>query len=136
MVGLIGLPVETLNQVAGSLPTKDDILNMAMTCRHISKVIFHPRATCWRYAFTNIYDLPPCKAVPTIRAKFIQRDLLRYRLVFKLGNGVCARGRINKDEDRATKLIRDIIIGMYTTLQPRESFYHTFRGHHPFRPFV
>ena len=125
------MPHEILDKIAYNLPHVDDILSFAKTCSATRNAVYDLHATCWRRRFAKLYDLPPVKAVSAIRAKFVQRDLLRFRLIFKLGNGRAARGRFNKDEEKALNIMRDLVVGTYSILR-LEPIAH--RGH--FKPIT
>ena len=87
---------QTLDKIGSYLPSADDILRYAFTCKRTLNVVYDARAPLWRAAFAELYDLPAGKTVTAIRAKCVQRDILRCRTVFKLGNGYVGRGRFEK----------------------------------------
>lgn len=113
MPDLQSLPPETLNHIAELLPSAKDIIALAKTCHTTKNAIYDTHASCWRRRFCSLYDLPTAKSVAIIREVFVQRDLLRFRLIFKLGDGRAIRGLFTNDEERALKLMRDLIVGTY-----------------------
>lgn len=116
MAGLEKMSCEILNRIAELLPHADDFISFAMTCKVTKNSIYDTHASCWRHRFAILYDLPPVKAVTAIRSKFVKRDLLRFRLIFKLGDGRATRGQITMDEEKALELMRDLIVGTYNML--------------------
>ena len=121
MATLLRMPHEITNQIAGYLPNAHDIVNFANAHKALQDVIYHERAACWRRAFAAVFDLPPVKAVSAIRAKYVQRDILRLRLLFKFGNGLGARGRYTETEEKAVGILRDLIIGKCGVPDPEAS---------------
>jgi hypothetical protein len=117
MAGLRDLSYEIYNRIAENLPTAEDIISFAKTCRVTQNAIYDTHASCWRHRFGSLYDLPPTKAVTAIRTKFVERKLLRFRLIFKLGDGRASRGHFTEDEERALELMRDLIVGTYNMLR-------------------
>lgn len=116
MPGLQDLSYEIYNRIAENLPIAEDIISFAKTCRVTQNAIYDTHASCWRHRFASLYDLPPSKAVTAIRIKFVERKLLRFRLIFKLGDGRASRGKFTMDEEKALKLMRELIVGTYNTL--------------------
>lgn len=105
------MPSELVNEIAAYLPTYDEIVNLAGTCHYTKNALYDPRAPCWRDRFAALYDLPPCKATTLIRAKLKERNLLRFRSTFKLGDGRAIRGRPSKYETEVLKLMKDLVVG-------------------------
>ena len=112
--GLLGLPVETLNEIGGYLERASDIMHLSHTCQFLRQVTVHPHAPCWRTFFDDHYDLPPGKAVSALRDRAIERDVLPYTVTYKCGTGEITRGRITPNEEIALKIIRDVIVGKYS----------------------
>ena len=111
MPGLEDLSYEIYNRIAEILPTAENIISFAKTCRVIHNAVFDTHASCWRHHFGVLYDLPPTKAVTAIRMKFVERKLFRFRLIFKLGDGRASRGKFTKDEEKGLQLMRELIVG-------------------------
>lgn len=113
MPGLEKLSYEIHNRIAEHLPTAKDIVSFAKTCQVTLYAIYDTHASCWRHRFGSFYDLPPNKAVTAIRAKFVERNMIRFKIIYKLGDGRVARGKINTKEEKAVNIMRDLIVGTF-----------------------
>lgn len=111
MPGLENLSYEIYNRIAENLPTAKDIVSFAKTCQVTLYAIYDTHASCWRHRFGSYYDLPPNKTVTAIRAKFVERNSIPFKMIFKLGDGRAARGKINIKEEKVVNIMRELIVG-------------------------
>jgi len=117
MARLQDMSYEIFNRIAESLPVAEDIILFAKTCRVIKNAIYDTHASCWRHRFAQVFDLPPAKAVTAIRSKFVERGVLRLRLIFKLGDNRITRGMVSRVEEIVLERMRELIVGTYNVLR-------------------